>query len=191
MNRETRYAYCNKKIEVYKKVVETLEKLKPVIRSFDGKVYNKRFTEALDNKANEEYEKREFVITTRKSEYTHSTDINITLMLYDLSVYEEDEHYGNRYFNVDNDRYYIHSKLDSNRIVADYIIEVIDIKIENIRQCINLIEEGLKNVEQMEKEMQELIKLHDEYRKKYEKTSILDVFNCDYELKNMSAFTFR
>lgn len=190
MNRETRFKYCKKTIEVYEKAIQVLEKLKPVIKSFDGKVFTKRFEEALDTKANEGYEKREYLVSAKKTEYAYDVGLNISLHVYDNAVCEKNE-YGSQQYNIDNDRYYIYTQMDSKRIEADKIIETINKKNDSIKKSIRLMKEGLETVSEMEKELQEMISHYTEYRNRYEKTSLLDVFDCNYELKNMTPFRFR
>lgn len=137
MNMETRIAIVNKEIEVYESFINIIPTIAEVIRRFDNKCINKRFTDALDKAVNNgDIKNRKFYIST---EYGYSGQFEITVHSYNNSVKEITDKEHPNYYRVENDTYtFIISKNDfeitesgNYRIKVDAIIESL-YKSENI-----------------------------------------------------------
>lgn len=57
MNQETRVAIINKEIEIYNSFISLIPIIEKVIKEFDNKCINKKFTDRLDVEINKEEKK--------------------------------------------------------------------------------------------------------------------------------------
>ena len=131
MNMETRIAIVNKEIEVYESFINIIPTIAEVIRRFDNKCINKKFTDALDKAVNNgDIKNRKFYIST---EYGYNGQFEITVHSYNDSVKEiSDKEYPNHY-RVENNTYVFMIPKDNfeitdsgnYRIKADAIITAV------------------------------------------------------------------
>ena len=188
----TRYYYIKKYIKVYNAQADVLELIKPVVLSFAGKCFNKNFAEALDKKANEGADRRKFLFSADKN---LAGNVIIRLSAYDNFISEKDEYGHSHTYYTDNDSLSICSPLDKGdskyRINATSICMDIDKKIDSLRKQAKELEEGLKQISEMQKQLESIKFMHNEFNKRYNNSTLKTVFNCNFEFKNMSDLRFR
>lgn len=201
MKDSTRVALINKEIETYRKFAVVLESLKPVIRSFDGKCINKKFSEAMDDFLKYGKEERSYYINAGIDNTSYGSMFDISIRCYDDIVSGEKDSMG--YCN----NYYISNRDCNIRVKADEVTNVpinggkqrlnskalsekLDEKIQELHNKAESLEKDLFNVEEMRAELEKIKLMMTVFNGKY-KGRITEVFNCNYYLKNNNSLNYR
>lgn len=196
MNQETRIAIINKEIEVYNSYISLIPIMEEVIRKFDNKCINKRFTDALDKAVNNgDIKNRKFYIST---EYGYSGQFEITVHSYNDSVKEiTDKEYPN-YYKVENNTYtFVISKdnfeiTDSGnyRIKTDAIIENLYKSEDILLGRIETLKAGLIKANEMISEMKRIKAELEAFEKKYS-YHMRDIMGVNFTLRDNTSYGYR
>lgn len=196
MNMETRIAIVNKEIEVYESFINIIPTIAEVIRRFDNKCINKRFTDALDKAVNNgDIKNRKFYIST---EYGYSGQFEITVHSYNNSVKEITDKEHPNYYRVENDTYtFIISKNDfeitesgNYRIKVDAIIESL-YKSENILLSrIETLKTELIKANEMISEMKRIKAELEAFEKKYS-YHMRDIMGVNFTLRDNTSYGYK
>lgn len=190
---QAKYNLIKKECCINDVYIEILENFKPVINSFDGKIYNVKLVKALrdtiDNKdinvyIDTDYDRIEIAIYDRDKTRENYVMISNSIPIY-YSFLIRNEHiyiYCTKLFDI--------TETGKKRINAKDIIESIEqkqkyLKEENIKKLDNL-----KNIEQMKKDLTQIKELMSKFQENYD-FSLRDLFGCNYELKDRSSYTYR
>lgn len=197
MKDETRVAIIKKEAETYRKLADLLKFLTPVLLSFNGKCYNKKIAEKLNEAANPNSEKRECCVNVAISGRPCELFLDVRIHVYDNFVSEQTDNGLTNCHYLNNCDYLLRLKnvikktdTEKFRIMAD------NIKIQ-IEECINdlharalALENSLSDVESMKKDMLEIKRMYAEFNKRYNSLTA-EVFDCCYELKNIARMKYR
>lgn len=196
MNMETRIAIVNKEIEVYESFINIIPTIAEVIRRFDNKCINKRFTDALDKAVNNgDIKNRKFYIST---EYGYNGQFEITVHSYNDSVKEiSDKEYPNHY-RVDNNTYTFVIPKDNfeitdsgnYRIKADEMICVLYEHKTNIIFSIESLQKGLIKANEMISEMKRIKAELEAFEKKYS-YHMRDIMGVNFTLRDNTSYEYR
>ena len=196
MNMETRIAIANKEIEVYESFINIIPTIAEVIRRFDNKCINKRFTDALDKAVNNgDIKNRKFYIST---EYGYNGQFEITVHSYNDSVKEiSDKEYPNHY-RVDNNTYTFVIPKDNfeitesgnYRIKADEMICVLYEHKTNIIFSIESLQKGLIKANEMISEMKRIKAELEAFEKKYS-YHMRDIMGVNFTLRDNTSYEYR
>lgn len=201
MKDSTRVALINKEIETYRKFAVVLESIKPVIRSFDGKCINKKFSEAMDDFVKYGKAERSYHINVGIDKTSYGSMFDISIRCYDDIVSGEKDSMGNcNNYYISNRDFTMRVKAEevttttsSNgkpRINAKALIEKLDEKIQQLHNKAESLEKDLFNVEEMRAELEKIKQMMTVFNGKY-KGRITEVFNCNYYLKNNNSMNYR
>lgn len=200
MNDETRKAIINKEIETYRKFATVLESLKSMVCSFEGKCYNKRFTEALEEFLKYGKAESSYHVSTGITDTSYNVFFDIRIHSYDNCVKEcsaQDGYSANYY--ITNDECFLRMKAEETttktdggkyRINAKAIIEKFDEEIRSLNDKVVELENGLNEVDSMRADIEEIKRLMSIFDGKYHRR-IKDVFRCNYKLKDDSSIQYR
>ena len=196
MNMETRIAIVNKEIEVYESFINIIPTIAEVIRRFDNKCINKKFTDALDKAVNNgDIKNRKFYIST---EYGYNGQFEITVHSYNDSVKEiSDKEYPNHY-RVDNNTYTFVIPKDNfeitesgnYRIKADEMICVLYEHKTNIIFSIESLQKGLIKANEMISEMKRIKAELEAFNNKYS-YHMRDIMGVNFTLRDNTSYEYR
>ena len=200
MNDETRKAIINKEIETYRKFATVFESLKPTVYSFDGKCYNKKFTEAMEKFLKYGKTERSYHVCIGITDTSYNVFFDIRIHSYDNCVKEDSiqDGYSTNY-HITNDDCFLRMKVEETttktdggkyRINAKAIIEKFDEEIRYLNDKAVELENGLNEVDSMKADMEEIKQLMSTFDGKYHRR-IKDVFRCNYRLKDDSSVQYR
>lgn len=202
MKDNTRIELINKEIETFRKFAVVLESLKPVIKSFDGRCINKKFTEAMDeflfygNTTERKYHVTAGIDTT-----SYGSMFDLGIRCYDDSVRGEADSMGysscyyisNRDFSMRVKAEKVTTTTAANgkpRINAKALIEKLDEKIQQLHNKAETLEKDLSRVEEMRADLEQIKQIMTVFNGKYH-GRITEVFNCNYVLKNNNGMQYR
>ena len=201
MNDAIRIALINKEIETYRKFAVALESLKTVVHSFDGKCFNKKFTEAMDNFLKYGKTERIFCVNAgmnTTASYGKFFDINIHC--YDDYIRGEPDKNGycGSYYITNSDCNLRMSAEETTtiteggkyRINAKGIVEKFDEKIQYLNDKAVELEKSIKVIDSMKADMEHIKHLIAVFDGKYQ-GRIKEVFNCNYRLKDNNGMQYR
>ena len=201
MKDNTRIALINKEIETYRKIAVVLGSLKPTIHSFDGKCINKKFAEALDEFLKYGKEKRVYSISAEINATSYGTFFDMSIHCFDDTVKGEADKSGycsnyyiaNRDFSMRVNADEVTTKTSENgkpRINATALSEKIDEKIQSLHNKADELEKELSHVEEMRADLEHIKQLMTTFNGKYH-GRVVEVFNCNYFLKDNNGMQFR
>lgn len=196
MNQETRIAIINKEIEVYNSYISLIPIMEEVIRKFDNKCINKRFTDALDKAVNNgDIKNRKFYVSNK---YGYNGQFEIIVHSYNDSVKEiSDKEYPNHY-RVENNTYVFMIPKDNfeitdsgnYRIKADAIIESLYKSEDILLGRIETLKAGLINADKMISEFKRIKAEFEKFEKKYD-YHMRDIMGVNFELRNNGSYEYR
>lgn len=201
MNDITRVALINKEIETFRKFAVVLESIKPVIKSFDGKCINKKFSDAMDDFVKYGKAERSYHINVGIDKTSYGSMFDISIRCYDDIVSGEKDSMGycNNYY-ISNRDCNIRVKADEvtnvptnggkPRINAKALIEKLDEKIQQLHNKAEELENDLSHVDEMREDLEKIKQMMTVFNGKY-KGRITEVFNCNYFLKNNNSMNYR
>lgn len=196
MNQETRVAIINKEIEVYQKYINLIPTIAEIIEKFNNKCINKKFTEALDEAANngKTGQERKFLATTS---YGYNGRFEIEVRAYDNSVKEiTDDEYPNHY-QVENNKYIFEFPKENfeitdsgnYRVKADAMIESLANSKNNLLNRIDTLQTGLAQADEMIAEMKRIKSEFAEFENKYN-YHIREIMGVNFRLRNDSGMGY-
>lgn len=164
---KTQQAKWAKQIEVFGKSIKALELAKTFADRFDGKVINKRFTNALNEASNQVFGNNEVVFGLKADGYNYTRKQNIVELVFSIT----DTRYNAGYIDYNK---FIIFEIDKSsdsyinadgRLNKDIFIEAIDKQISNAKEsirnyqkCIDNFDNYLDRVKQLNKEIDDLKK---------------------------------
>lgn len=201
MKDSTRVALINKEIETYRKFAVVLESLKPVIRSFDGKCINKKFSEAMDDFVKYGKAERSYHINVGIDTTSYGSMFDLAIRCYDDIVRGETDSMGySNCFYISNRDFTMRVKVEEvttttsangkPRINAKALINLLDEKIQSLHNKAEELENDLSHVEEMREDLEKIKQMMTVFNGKY-KGRITEVFNCNYYLKNNNSMNYR
>lgn len=201
MKDSTRVALINKEIETYRKFAVVLESLKPVIRSFDGKCINKKFSDAMDDFLFYGKTDRQYHVTAGIDTTSYGSMFDLAIRCYDDIVRGEADSMGysscfyisNRDFTMRVKAEEVTTTTSANgkpRINAKALIEKLDEKIQQLHNKAESLENDLSHVDEMREDLEKIKQMMTVFNGKY-KGRITEVFNCNYFLKNNNSMNYR
>lgn len=201
MKDSTRIALINKEIETYRKLAVALESLKPVIRSFDGKCINKKFSEAMDEFLFYGKTDRQYHVTAGIETTSYGSMFDLAIRCYDDIVRGEADSMGySSCFYISNRDFTMRVKAEEvttttaangkPRINAKALIEKLDEKIQQLHNKAEELEKDLSHVEEMRADLEQIKQMVSAFRGKYH-GRITEVFNCNYFLKDNNGMQYR
>lgn len=201
MKDSTRIALINKEIETFRKFAVVLESLKPVIKSFDGKCINKRFAESMDEFLFYGKSDRQYHVTAGIDTTSYGSMFDLGIRCYDDIVRGEADSMGySSSFYISNRDFTMRVKAEEvttttaangkPRINARAFIEKLDEKIQQLHNKAEELEKDLTHVEEMRADLEEIQQMVSAFGEKYH-GRIVEVFNCNYFLKDNNGMQFR
>lgn len=189
--KQARINLIKKEIEVNKMYIEELEKIKPIINKFDGKMFNAKVEKAL-----QEIISNDLDIYARKKDYScfikiyTKEDFNNSKGAIAYSNIQWDNTIKDCYLKIKNKgfAFNVYSGLVKNSngkkvINSEKIIELINNKINSLNEQINIYNDQLMLVDEMLKEFKELEKRFEEFNEKYD-DRLKDLFEVNYYLES-------
>ena len=200
MQEKTRKAIIIKEIETYRKIAVAFESLKAVVQNFDGKIFNKKFVEAMDDFLKYGKENRIYHVNAAITKTSYGKFLDISIRCYDDAVKGEQDEYGHSgLYRINNCDCFLRMDVketttitDSGkyRINASGIITQFDQKIRNLNDEADELESSLKDVESMRADLKQIKQLMCAFNNRYQ-CRIKEVFNCNYELRECSGTQYR
>ena len=165
MSKEEKIEYLNLLADEYEKMIEQLERIKPVIASLDGRVLNKRITDAINASVSNDY------LSYRSSDYrtfhtivSRHNDTKINIRLFD----KKEEGKARR--------------LDSSRTIAQ-----IDKSIDSLKWKVNYCRNASVMIDDINKRIDQIFALRNEFITLYgDKPEILHACDADFKIKRNS-----
>lgn len=202
MKDNTRIALINKEIETFRKFAVVLESLKPVIKSFDGKCINKKFAEAMDeflfygNTTERKYHVTAGIDTT-----SYGSMFDLGIRCYDDIVRGESDSMGySSCFYISNRDFTMRVKAEEvttttvangkPRINAKAFWDKLDEKIQQLHSKAEALEKDLSHVEDMRADLEQIKQMMAAFNGKYH-GRIIEVFNCNYSLRDNNGMQYR
>lgn len=186
MLKANRAAAIRTQIKAFKDFNKVALAIIPVVKSFDGKVYNRRFVDALNNAALPEGCDMYFRVHT---EYQFDIELRTRNRSYQ---YESDytEYYSSTSY-IDYDSLTIRTLIEDaltekNRINADAIIENIKIVAAKSIDQAGCLERGRDNYNAMVKELQAIADKLKAFNNDYDYTT-REVLGLNYELRHIGS----
>ena len=201
MNDNTRTALINKEIETYRKFAVVLESLKPVIQSFDGKCINKKFTEAMDEFLFYGKTDRQYHVTAGIDTTSYGSMFDLAIRCYDDIVRGEADSSGycSSYY-ISNKDFTMRVKAEEvttttatngkPRINAKALWDKLDEKIQQLHSKAEALEKDLSHVEDMRADLEQIKQMMAAFNGKYH-GRIIEVFNCNYSLRDNNGMQYR
>lgn len=176
-NKELKIKQLKKEVNAYKEHIETLEKLKPIMKEFDNKVLNKKFFDRISDVLNDSTKPctPEHKYNVRKDE---RPDV-IWLVIFNYK-YNYSDYYGTLHIPFNKKECFVFIDGKKPRIIASKFIEALDGVIQKNETKIETLEDGINKVDDMLKEAREIIGVMKNFYNSYNST-ILEVFECDYK----------
>lgn len=199
MNDITRVALINKEIETFRKFAVVLESMKPVIKSFDGKCINKKFSEAMDDFLFYGKADRQYHVTAGINTTSYGSMFDLAIRCYDDIVRGEADSMGySSCFYISNRDFTMRVKAEevttttsaNEKLNAKALIEKLDEKIQQLHNKAESLEKDLFNVDEMREDLEKIKQMMTVFNGKY-KGRITEVFNCNYILKSNNGFNYR
>ena len=201
MKDNTRIELINKEIETFRKFAVVLESLKPVIQSFDGKCINKKFAEAMDEFLFYGKNERKYHVSVGIDTASYESMFDLRIRCYDDSVKGEADSMGySSCFYISNRDFTMRVKAEEvtttvtvngkPRINAKALIEKLDEKIQQLHNKAEELKKDLSHIEEMRAELEQIQQMVSTFREKYHER-IVEVFNCNYFLKDNNGMQYR
>ena len=193
MNQETRVAIINKEIEIYNSFISLIPIIEKVIKEFDNKCINKKFTDRLDVEINKE-EKKAFYVSTN---YGYDRNFEIRIYAYNDTVREiSDAEYPSTY-RVDNNEYTfrfpkeVFEITDSGnyKIKTKEMIEFLANSIDNLLNKIETLRTGLNQADEMIEEIKRIKAEISEFEKKYD-YHVREIMGVNFSFRNNSSMQY-
>lgn len=196
MEQETRVAIINKEIEVYNSFISLIPIIERVIKEFDGKCINKKFTDRLDNEVNQtsKREQKRFYVSTN---YGYNMQFEINIRAYDDVVKESTNgEYPNSYM-IDRKEYTFRfpkevfeiTNSGNYRVKASEMIEYLASSTDDLLDKIETLRTGLNQADEMIAEIKRIKAAFTEFEKKYD-YHIREVMGVNFTLRNNSGMGY-
>lgn len=200
MQDKTREAIINKEIETYRKFAVVLESLKPIIMAWDGKCFNKKIVQELDDFLKYGKSERSYYIGAGINTRSYGNYFDISIKCYDDIVKTEPNINGYiASYQINNSDCFLRMKVEDvttktdtgkYRIKADGFIAQFDEKIKYLNDKAVELEKDLYVVESMKADIEQIKHLMDIFSGKYSER-MKEVYNCKYRLKDCSGTQYR
>lgn len=196
----TRIALINKEIETYRKFATVLESLKETIRAYDGKCFNKKLTEAMQEFLKYGKAERTYYVSAEIVQSGYGNYFDISIHCYDDLVYgEADQHGYTNNYRIHNNECNLRMKAEEVtektdggkfRIKAESVISKFDEKIQYLHNEAERLEKALQEMDSMREDLKQLKQMMSFFNGKYN-SRVKEVFCCNYDLKDNNSMQYR
>lgn len=196
MQDSTRYALIRKEAAVYRRIAAALENMKPVVYRYDGRCFNRKFSEALDGALRDRKENGRVHIYAEMSPGPDDGYLDIRIFCDDNGIEEKNGINDiTEYYRIENSDWRLRMKVQDAavrtesgrlRLDADRITKRFDQEIRLLYGKADELEESLGEIEDMRTEMEQIRRQMEDYDKRYH-YRIKEVFGCCYQLKSSNS----